>query len=92
MSKVTKNPTFFVDIDGTLVVYRKFNELATAILTPISEVIDVTKLLTDMKSAGHNGMLLKLVKEEYTQWFRFASSDFKSPKLWPKLEIYYTLP
>ncbi len=40
MSKVTKNPTFFVDIDGTLVKYRKFNELSTAILTPISEVID----------------------------------------------------
>jgi hydroxymethylpyrimidine pyrophosphatase-like HAD family hydrolase len=40
MSKVTKNPTFFVDIDGTLVVYRKFNELATAILTPIKEVVD----------------------------------------------------
>jgi hydroxymethylpyrimidine pyrophosphatase-like HAD family hydrolase len=40
MSKVTKNPTFFVDIDGTLVKYRKFDELATAILTPITEVID----------------------------------------------------
>jgi len=40
MSKVTKNPTFFVDIDGTLVKYRKFDELSTAILTPISEVID----------------------------------------------------
>jgi len=45
-----------------------------------------------MKNAGHNGMMLKLYKEEYTQWFRFASSDFKSSKLWPKLEIYYTLP
>lgn len=65
---------------------------ANCIWPPISEVIDVTKLLTDMKSAGHNGIMLKLVKEEYLQWFRFASSDFKSPKLWPKLEIYYTLP
>jgi len=65
---------------------------ANSIYPPIAEVVDVTKLLTDMKSAGHNGMMLKLVKEEYTQWFRFASSDFKSPKLWPKLEIYYTLP
>ena len=61
---------------------------------PVSEVIDVTKLLTDMKSAGHNGMMLRLVNEEYPQWlqFRFTSSDFKLPKLWPKLEIYYTLP
>jgi hypothetical protein len=65
---------------------------ANCIIPPVSEVIDVTKLLTDMKSAGHNGMMLKLVKEEYPQWIRFASSDFKSPKIWPKLEIYYTLP
>lgn len=70
------------------------NDLTSAncIYPPIAEVVDVTKLLIDMKSAGHNGMLLKLVKEEYTQWFRFASSDFTLPKLWPKLEIYYTLP
>ncbi len=40
MEKVTKNPTFFVDIDGTIVKYRKFSELSTAILTPIQDVID----------------------------------------------------
>ena len=40
MSTVTKNPTFFVDIDGTLVEYRKFSELATAVLTPITEVVN----------------------------------------------------
>ena len=40
MKSVKKNPTFFVDIDGTLVVYRKFSELATSILTPIQEVVD----------------------------------------------------
>ena len=40
MSKVTKNPTLFVDIDGTIVKYRKFTELATAVLTPIQDVID----------------------------------------------------
>jgi hypothetical protein len=40
MNKVIKNPTFFVDIDGTLVVYRKFNELSTSVLTPIVEVVD----------------------------------------------------
>ena len=37
---VKKNPTFFVDIDGTLVKYRKFSELATSTLTPIQDVID----------------------------------------------------
>ena len=41
MTKTIKNPTFFVDIDGTLVQYRKFNELSTSVLTPIQEVIDV---------------------------------------------------
>ena len=40
MNLIKKNPTFFVDIDGTLVVYRKFSELSTSILTPIQEVID----------------------------------------------------
>lgn len=40
MSKTIKNPTFFVDIDGTIVVYRKFSELETAELTPIQDVID----------------------------------------------------
>jgi hydroxymethylpyrimidine pyrophosphatase-like HAD family hydrolase len=40
MEKVIKNPTLFVDIDGTLVKYRKFAELQESILTPIQEVID----------------------------------------------------
>ena len=40
MSKVIKNPTLFVDIDGTLVKYRKFSELSESILTPIQDVID----------------------------------------------------
>ena len=37
---VKKNPTFFVDIDGTLVKYRKFSELATSTLTPIQDVVE----------------------------------------------------
>lgn len=40
MEKITKNPTFFVDIDGTIVKYRKFSELSTSVLTPIQDVID----------------------------------------------------
>lgn len=40
MSKVIKNPTLFVDIDGTLVKYRKFSELSESVLTPIQDVID----------------------------------------------------
>jgi hydroxymethylpyrimidine pyrophosphatase-like HAD family hydrolase len=40
MIKTTKNPTFFVDIDGTLVKYRKFAELENSTLEPIQDVID----------------------------------------------------
>jgi len=29
-----------VDIDGTIVKYRKFSELSTSVLTPIQDVID----------------------------------------------------
>jgi len=47
---VKKNPTFFVDIDGTLVKYRKFSELATSILTPIQDVIDYVNLQHDSGS------------------------------------------
>jgi len=40
MSKIIKNPTFFVDIDGTIVKYRKFSKLSESILEPIQDVID----------------------------------------------------
>jgi hypothetical protein len=40
MSKIVKNPTLFVDIDGTIVKYRKFSELSESTLTPIQDVID----------------------------------------------------
>ena len=40
MSKVIKNPTLFVDIDGTLVKYRKFSELVGSTPYPIQDVID----------------------------------------------------
>jgi hypothetical protein len=59
---------------------------------PVYEEIDVTSLLTNTSGTARYGMMFKLVNEEYSQWFRFTSSDFKTAKLWPKLEIYYTLP
>ena len=40
MNKITKHPTYFVDIDGTLVVYRKFVDLEKSILTPIQDMIN----------------------------------------------------
>jgi hypothetical protein len=40
MSKVIKNPTYFVDIDGTIIKYRKFTELTETTPEPIQDVID----------------------------------------------------
>lgn len=40
MEKIKKSPTLFVDIDGTLVKYRKYESLHESVLTPINEVID----------------------------------------------------
>ena len=40
MEKIKKLPTFFVDIDGTLVKYRKFSDLHNSSVSPIREVID----------------------------------------------------
>ena len=40
METIKKNPTLFVDIDGTLVKYRKFANLHESTLEPIQEVID----------------------------------------------------
>ena len=40
MNKIIKNPTFFVDIDGTIVKYRKFSKLFESTLEPIQDVID----------------------------------------------------
>lgn len=40
MEKTIKNPTFFVDIDGTMVEYRKFSELSFTEPKPITEVIN----------------------------------------------------
>jgi hydroxymethylpyrimidine pyrophosphatase-like HAD family hydrolase len=40
MEKIVKHPTYFVDIDGTLIVYRKFVDLEKSVLTPIQDMID----------------------------------------------------
>lgn len=40
MEKVTKHSTFFVDIDGTIIKYRKFKDLETSTPEPITDVID----------------------------------------------------
>jgi hypothetical protein len=82
-------------------VYYITDASCNCIVPPVSETVDVTELLMpDASGVMQHGMLLKLVKEEYPEWVRFASSDYEMlttsnqelGKRWPKLEIYYTLP
>jgi hypothetical protein len=82
-------------------IYYIMDVACDCLVPPVSETVDVTKLLMpDASGLMHQGMLLKLFKEEYPEWLRFASSDFylttpgnyEPAKLWPKLAIYYTLP
>ena len=72
------------------------------IVPPVSETVDVTTLLMpDESGAMHLSLLLKLFKEEYPEGLRFASSDYYEMlstinqglvNVWPKLEVYYSLP
>lgn len=82
-------------------IYYITDASCNCIVPPVSETVDVTKLLMpDAAGTMNLGLLLKLFKEEYPDWLRFASSDYQMPtvsnqepaKLWPKLEIYYSLP
>jgi len=82
-------------------IYYITDASCNCIVPPVSETVDVTKLLTPNTSGTmHHGILLKLVKEENPEWLRFASSDYEMlstsnqelAKHWPKLEVYYTLP
>jgi hypothetical protein len=82
-------------------IYYITDASCNCIVPPVSETVDVTKLLMPDAAGTRNlGLLLKLFKEEYPDWLRFTSSDYQMPtvsnqelaKLWPKLEIYYSLP
>ncbi len=56
--------------------------------------IDVTRLYLpgqDEISAARYGMFFRLWPEDRFPGFRFASSDYPDPKMWPELIIYYTL-
>jgi histidinol phosphatase-like enzyme len=46
-----KHPTYFVDIDGTLFVYRKFDEIKTIKAKPIQTVVD--KVNSEYYSGSH---------------------------------------
>ena len=71
MEKIIKNPTFFVDIDDTIVKYRKFNELSTSILTPIQEVIDYLNLQFD------NGAIIIVTTARPKQYELFTKQELE---------------
>ncbi len=82
-------------------IYYITDASCDCIVPPLSETVDVTKLLSpDASGVMQHGILLKLVTEEYPDWLRFASSDYdmlstsnqELENRWPKLEIYYNLP
>jgi hypothetical protein len=82
-------------------IYYIMDVSCNCFVPPVSETVDVTTLLMpDAAGEMPHGMLLKLFKEEYPEWLRFASSDYEmlstsnlgQGKCWPKLEIYYSLP
>lgn len=50
MNKITKHPTFFVDIDGTIIKYRKFQDIEKDKAQPIHEVIDFLNNQFDLGS------------------------------------------
>jgi hypothetical protein len=65
MNKITKYPTLFVDIDGTLVKYRKFANLANSILEPIQDVIDK---INEAYSNGSVVVITTARPEEYRDY------------------------
>jgi hypothetical protein len=66
---VKKNPTFFVDIDGTIVKYRKFNELSTSILEPIQDVIDY------LNNQHDNGSVIIVTTARPNQYESFTRDE-----------------
>ena len=48
---MTKYPTYFVDIDGTIAKYRKFSDLNTIAPEPIQSVID--KVNSEYNNGAH---------------------------------------
>lgn len=66
MEKIKKNPTLFVDIDGTLVKYRKFSELQNSVLSPIKEVVDFVNQQYD------NGAIIIITTARTEQYRHFT--------------------
>jgi len=58
-----------------------------------NQEMDVTDLVKDIRSSGHNyGWMFLLQNEAIYRAVIFASSDHPNPNLWPELTVEYELP
>lgn len=62
MNKTIKHSTFFVDIDGTIIKYRKFQEIETSKVEPIQDVID---FLNTQSESGSQIIVTTARPEQY---------------------------
>jgi len=72
MNKVIKNPTLFVDIDGTLVKYRKFSELIDSTPKPIQDVIDF------INDHSNNGAVIIITTARPDSYREFTENELGS--------------
>jgi hydroxymethylpyrimidine pyrophosphatase-like HAD family hydrolase len=69
MEKVKKQSTFFVDIDGTIIKYRKFKELEGSVAEPITEVIDF------LNSSYDEGSVVIITTARPPEWLEFTKKE-----------------
>ena len=69
MEKVKKQSTFFVDIDGTIIKYRKFKELEGSVAEPITEVIDF------LNSSYDEGSVVIITTARPSEWLEFTKKE-----------------
>lgn len=75
MTKIIKNPTLFVDIDGTLVKYRKFSELLESTPSPIQDVIDFINNHYD------NGSVIMITTARPSEYEDFTKKELNTIKV-----------
>jgi hypothetical protein len=69
MEKVKKQSTFFVDIDGTIIKYRKFKDLEGSVAEPITEVIDF------LNSSYDEGSVVIITTARPSEWLEFTKKE-----------------
>ncbi len=82
-------------IEANQVYIRPFQPCIEPYITNTNFIrVDVTRLFVPEQeiAAPNYGMMFKLYPEPNFPGFRFASSDYREPKMHPILKIFYTMP